>query len=56
MPRFRCVPQMSPSSRRARWYVRGWDVVGKIRRAKHDGSWEALQLPREDDSLRWAFL
>lgn len=52
----RCVPRMDPSSPRARWYIKGWNVVEKIRQAKRDGTWESLQMPRNDDALRWAFL
>lgn len=49
-----CVPKMPPDSPRAAWYVRGWDVVGKIRRAKLAGTFQEMRPPAfYDFSGRW---
>lgn len=40
------VPKMDPDSYRAPHYVRGYDVTGKIARAKLAGTFEATITPR----------
>ena len=40
------VPRMDPNSPRAAQYVRGWDVVGKVRAAKLAGRFDAITAPR----------
>ena len=40
------IPRIHPDSPRAAHYVRGWDVVGKVRHAKAHGQFEALTAPR----------
>lgn len=49
------VPRIHPDSPRAAHYVRGWDVVGKVRAAKALGRFEAITAPRmiEVQSPAW---
>lgn len=41
----RCVPQMDPTSKRAAWYARAYNVPEKIKAAKLSGAWETLKPP-----------
>lgn len=36
------VPRLPPTSPRFAWYVRGWNVIDKIRAAKESGTFEAI--------------
>ena len=40
------VPRIDPDSHRAPAYIKGYDVVGKIRHAKLNGTFEASTSPR----------
>lgn len=49
-----CAPKMLPDSPRAAWYVKGWDVVSKIRRAKLAGTFQEMRASAwHDFSGRW---
>ncbi len=47
------VPRIDPDSPRAEHYVRGWDVVGKIARAKREGWFDQVTAPREPPPGHW---
>jgi hypothetical protein len=47
------VPRIDPDSPRAEHYVRGWDVVGKIRAAKLCDRFEAVTAQREPPPGHW---
>ena len=47
------VPRMSPDSPRAAWYVRAYDVAGKVARAKLAGEFEAITSRRRERSEFW---
>jgi hypothetical protein len=52
----RQVPRIEPGSRRAAHYVQGYDVIGKIKRAKLEGTFEARTapyVPRQADAWWW---
>lgn len=36
------VPGLAPTSPRFAWYVRGWNVIDKIRAAKEAGTFDAI--------------
>lgn len=40
-----CVPQMDPTSKRAAWYARAYNVPDKIRAAKLAGIWDSIKPP-----------
>ncbi|CAN5166216.1 hypothetical protein BH10PSE16_BH10PSE16_43810 [soil metagenome] len=42
------VPRIDPDSHRALSYIRSYDVVGKIRRAKLSGTFEHSTRPAHD--------
>lgn len=49
------VPHLDPGSPRAAWYVKGWNVVDKIRQAKISGRWHQMAEPKPVvDVTRWA--
>lgn len=50
----RAVPRIDPASPRAALYVEQWAVVDKVRRAKLDGTFEALTRPRSSPGANWA--
>lgn len=37
------VPRIDPGSRHADWYVKAYDVPGKIKAAKLAGRWEQME-------------
>ena len=47
------VPRIDPDSPRAGHYVRGYDVVGKIRAAKARGLFDAVTAPRDPPPGHW---
>lgn len=47
------VPRISPHSRRAAWYIRAYDVIGKITRAKIAGEFEQLTAARDAPAYWW---
>lgn len=47
------VARLDPDSPRAEYYVRAWDVVGKIKRAKLAGTFDAATTPREPAPAKW---
>lgn len=50
------VPRINPDGPRAANYMRGYDVVGKIKRAKLEGCFEArthFELPGSQSPLFW---
>lgn len=47
------VPKIDPSSPRAAWYARAYDVAGKIRSAKLAGTFHAQTQVREHPAPWW---
>lgn len=51
-----CIPRMDPDSPRAAWYVKGYNVAGKIRAAKVAGTFYDLRPPGNIGAERWYFM
>ena len=49
----RAVPRMNPDSPRAPQYVKGWDVVNKIKRFKAEGRFEEAIEVHEFPQTNW---
>lgn len=47
------VPRLKPGTARAAWYVRAYDVPGKIAREKIAGTFEQLVKAREPAAWWW---
>ena len=47
------VPRIDPYGPRAPHYVRGYNVVAKITRAKLDGTFDAIVAPRDPPPAKW---